>query len=608
MRRPLNLKHLLALSISLLMCATIALIAMTVGRSGVRRVEVEIGSSLKLLADQMQDKLDRTLFERYREIATAARLFRTLAVADRPDAVKLWLSELQQTYPDYAWIGFTRRNGIVARATNGVLEGTDMSQRAWFISGLKEPTVGDVHADENLAQLVQRHAAAQPKFLDISAPVVAATGETIGVLGAQIDWSWAEEVRDSLFGNAPEGKGEQVLVLTETGVVLLGPQELTGKKLELESVRQAMTGANKFAIEQWPDGGRYVTGYAKSNGYRNFAGLGWIVLVRQNADEALAPAIKLQRQTLVLSLGLAALAAIAAWFLSGRISAPLLRLTHAADALREGNPVGIPEVRDYAEVESLSRSLATLVSELKHRQSALEALNESLETQVEQRTSDLAGRNAALDLALAQAEEATAVKSRFLAAASHDLRQPLHAMALFTRALSRRVSGPEAPQLVAQLEGSLSSLKGIFDVLLNVSRLDAGLIQPNVERVSAVELLERLTVGFRAEAEGRGLKFKTHSLDVLIMTDPALLETILRNLVSNALKFTRSGGVLLAVRCHSEGVLFEVYDTGPASRRIAKAGSTKNSSDRRNRQAVPTTDWAWGSRSSGAMLNCWVSD
>ena len=345
--------------------------------------------------------------------------------------------------------------------------------------------------------------------------------------------------------------------------MLLGPQGLTGKKLELDSARQAMSGANQFAIEQWPDGGRYVTGYARSDGYRNFAGLGWIVLVRQNADLALAPATKLQRQTLLVSLGLACLAALLAWIMSGRIAAPLLRLTQSADALREGRLVGIPKVREYAEVESLSNSLATLVSELKSRQSALENLNQSLETQVAQRTADLAGQNAALELARAQAEEATAAKSRFLAAASHDLRQPLHAMTLFARALSRRVCGAEAPQLVSQLETSLASLKDMFDALLNVSRLDAGLIQPNLVRISVADLVERITEGFRAEAEARGLQYRTRSIDATIVTDPALLETMLRNLVSNALKFTRVGGVLLAVRRHKEGVLFEVYDTGP---------------------------------------------
>ena len=564
MRNPLNLRSLLALAISLLTCALIALVMLTIGRAGVQRAEADVGDSVRLLADQMQDKFDRTLFERYREIGTAARLFRTLAVADRPEGAQAWLVELQKTYPDYAWIGFANRDGKVRRATDGLLEGADVSNRPWFQAGLKEVSVGDVHEDEVLAKLLtHRTTEATPRFLDISAPVLGHDGEVIGVLGAQLDWSWAEDVRDSLFGDTPAGKSEQVLVLTSSGVVLLGPQELTGKTLELDSVRKATAHTSRFAIETWPDGNRYVTGYARSDGYRNFAGLGWIVMVRRDANVALAPVRNLQQQGLLWSLALAGLASLGAWLLAGRIAAPLLHLANASDAVRDDEETAIPNLRDYAEIQRLSASLSTLVTELKRRQADLRELNRSLEGQVAQRTSELTARNFALTLARVEAEAATAAKSRFLAVASHDLRQPLHAITLFASALSRRVSGNEAPRLVAQLESSLASLKGMFDSLLNVSRLDAGLIEPNITSVSARAIVEGIAGGFRAEAEGRGLRFRSHAVDATISTDPVLLETMLRNLVSNALKFTSKGGVLLAARRRGGQVLFEVYDTGP---------------------------------------------
>ena len=132
-------------------------------------------------------------------------------------------------------------------------------------------------------------------------------------------------------------------------------------------------------------------------------------------------------------------------------------------------------------------------------------------------------RNDALAKAYAEAEKATRAKSRFLAAASHDLRQPLHAMSLFARALSRRVSGEEAPRLVNQLEEALASLREMFEALLNISRLDAGLIQPDVTEVSTKTLVERVASGSRVEAEGRGLRFLSRSVDAQLRTDPALL-------------------------------------------------------------------------------------
>ncbi len=109
--------------------------------------------------------------------------------------------------------------------------------------------------------------------------------------------------------------------------------------------------------------------------------------------------------------------------------------------------------------------------------------------------------------AKAAAESATEAKSRFLAAASHDLRQPLHALTLFARALSSAVSGSEATTLVAQMEEGLRGLKGMFDALLNVSRLDAKLIEPTKMPVSVAEIIERVSVGSRVEAEQNGLKF-----------------------------------------------------------------------------------------------------
>jgi CheY-like chemotaxis protein/anti-sigma regulatory factor (Ser/Thr protein kinase) len=103
----------------------------------------------------------------------------------------------------------------------------------------------------------------------------------------------------------------------------------------------------------------------------------------------------------------------------------------------------------------------------------------------------------------------------------------------------------------------------MFDALLNVSRLDAGLIRAEMRPISLKSLIERISVGFKADAEHRGLRFSQRCVDVVVNSDPVILETILRNLISNALKFTHSGGVLLAARRRAGDVVIEVYDTGP---------------------------------------------
>jgi signal transduction histidine kinase/ActR/RegA family two-component response regulator len=333
--------------------------------------------------------------------------------------------------------------------------------------------------------------------------------------------------------------------------------------VNLPSVTAAQRSINRASVETWLDGRRYVTGYAKSDGYRSFPGLGWIVLVREDADMALLPATNLQRQVVALALASVLAAALAAWLLADRLAAPLLNLSRAAERVRRGENIEIPSVSGYAEAEILSESLRSLVAELQARQDTLSRLNASLEDEVAVRTSELAEQNTALAAAKETAEQATAAKSRFLAAASHDLRQPLHALILFARALSRRVQGDEAQRLVRQMEEALASLRTMFDALLNISRLDAGLVSPQKVTFDIGQHIETISAGFRAEAHARGLEFRTRTTSASVTTDAAILETMVRNLVSNAFKFTKSGGVLLSTRRRGNRIAIEIYDTGP---------------------------------------------
>ena len=162
----------------------------------------------------------------------------------------------------------------------------------------------------------------------------------------------------------------------------------------------------------------------------------------------------------------------------------------------------------------------------------------------------------------AKARFDSASKSRFLAAASHDLRQPLHAMTLFTRALSRRVEGEEAVELVNQLGIALGSLQRMFDSLLDVSKLDGGLVTPQWSDIDLVEFFEPLGAELEARAASLGLSGRISPLDATVYSDRGLLERIVRNLVNNALKFTARGGIMLAARRRGERIAIEVFDTG----------------------------------------------
>jgi signal transduction histidine kinase/ActR/RegA family two-component response regulator len=556
MKPPLNLRLVLALVISLLAFGLTAGVTLRVGGAGITGVKRGISNSLILLADQMGDELDRSLFERLRDIGDAARLFRTFKLTENPSAMRTSLDELLAAEDDYAWIGFADTSGKVFRATGGTLEGEDMSQRPWFktaIGTFEHGGLGSITLEDFVGGQGPVRAA-----LDIAQPVLDTNRQVVGVLVARINWAWAEQIRATVVDALQRDHRPDILVLSPSGTVILGPPNTQGKILRVPITETPSMQEGVF------DGRRYLYTLSLSDAHRNLSGLGWTVIVRQDAQTAMAPVRELQHQMVAWGLGFSLLAAIAAWAVAGRIAAPLLKLAQAAQSIQRGSDMQMPELHSYAEAKVLSRSFASLVSDLKSREKALERLNETLESQVAARTSELALRNDALAAAYAEAEEATQAKSRFLTAASHDLRQPLHAMNLFARALSRRVHGEEAVKLVGQIEDSLRSLKGMFDALLNVSRLDAGLIQPSRSTISAKALIDGVSEGFRVDAESRGLRFLSRSIDVNLHTDPALLETMLRNLVSNALKFTRKGGVaLIARRNEDQKVAFHVLDTGP---------------------------------------------
>lgn len=561
--RNISLKVLIAAAISLVSFLLTIAVSYVVGHDAVSRLELQIGQSLALLADEMQDKLDRAMFERLRSLDNMAALGKLLQKEDTPEALRASLEKFQSAYSDYSWIGFADADGKILSATGGEYEGRNVKDQVWFRKGLEQAYVGDVKLPNTpQTSRIPHEGHGASEFIDLAVPVSGDKG-TAGVLGGTLSSGWAEEVRDTLLGSMRDSIPADVIVLNEARQVLFGPDNLTGKTLDLPSIRAARPGKAGFSVERWPDGTSYVTGYSKSDGYRSYTGLNWIFLVRENQSLAFAPVHSLQTTILISGAGFAALAAMLAWILAGKLSQPLLQLADAAEGMRRGRKIEFPQVGGYEEARILSQSLRSLVSELDAQRASLAAANQSLESQVRERTQRLAEQNIGLERAKAAAESATEAKSRFLAAASHDLRQPLHALTLFARALSRRVSGEEATTLVAQMEEGLRGLKGMFDALLNVSRLDAKLIEPAKIPVSVAEIMERVSVGCRVEAEQNGLKFLSRTRDWVIETDAALLETIIRNLVSNALKFTKHGGVMLAARERDGERVIDVYDTGP---------------------------------------------
>jgi signal transduction histidine kinase/CheY-like chemotaxis protein len=160
------------------------------------------------------------------------------------------------------------------------------------------------------------------------------------------------------------------------------------------------------------------------------------------------------------------------------------------------------------------------------------------------------------------AENATRSKTQFFAAASHDLRQPLQAIGIYVSLLRKRAQGPIEP-LVANLSSAVESLSKLVEELLEISRLDSGAIQPRVQQVLLDEMFRSLEQEFMPQAAAKGLSLRVRRSGLAIDSDPLLLLRVLRNLLANAIKYTKRGGVLLASRKRGGQVSVGVWDTGP---------------------------------------------
>jgi Na+/proline symporter/signal transduction histidine kinase len=203
---------------------------------------------------------------------------------------------------------------------------------------------------------------------------------------------------------------------------------------------------------------------------------------------------------------------------------------------------------------------------------ALERANETLERRVRERTQELERLNAELARAKAAAEDANISKTRFLAAASHDILQPLNAARLYVTSLVERHGAGEEARLVGNIDASLEAIEEILGALLDISRLDAGAMKPEFSSFRIDELLRQLAVEFAPQAREKALDLAFVPCSLTVRSDRRLLRRLLQNLVSNAIKYTQSGRVLVGCRRRVGRLRLDVYDTGlgiPESKRGA---------------------------------------
>jgi Na+/proline symporter/signal transduction histidine kinase len=193
---------------------------------------------------------------------------------------------------------------------------------------------------------------------------------------------------------------------------------------------------------------------------------------------------------------------------------------------------------------------------------ALERANATLEKRVRDRTEELTRLNSELALAKSAAEDANISKTRFLAAASHDILQPLNAARLYVTSLVERKSVGDDSRLVENIDDSLEAIEEILSALLDISRLDAGAMTPSISSFKMADLMRSLEIEFAPIARAKGLELDFVPCSLPVESDRSLLRRLLQNFISNAIKYTPQGRVLVGCRRRGKTLQIGVYDTG----------------------------------------------
>jgi signal transduction histidine kinase len=382
-------------------------------------------------------------------------------------------------------------------------------------------------------------------FLHDSEPymtlAMAGTRSDWGVIVAQINLKFIWEV----VSQTTAGNRGQAYVIDQQGRLIAHPDiSLVLRNTDfsrLAQVRAARASEGDPPLEQQPLADD-IYGRPVLSAHAPVVPLGWLVFVEQPVAEAYAPLYASVLRSGGLLVAALVLAVFAGLFLARRMIVPIRALRDGAARIGSGDLAQRISIRTGDELEALGHQFNSMAIRL--QDSYL-----TLERKVEERTQQL--------------EVANLAKSRFLASASHDLRQPLHALGLFVAQLRNRMSADERKQVVDRVDAALASMNELFDALLDISKLDSGVLTPNRTEFPVAQLLKRVETTFAGAARENDLALRIISSSAWVQSDFILLERILFNLVSNAVRYTSRGGVIVGCRRREAVLRIEVWDTGP---------------------------------------------
>jgi signal transduction histidine kinase len=364
-----------------------------------------------------------------------------------------------------------------------------------------------------------------------------AAGVSVAEVNLKLIWDVVTQIKVGQRGQAYVIDAQGRLIAHPDISLVLRNTDMT-RLAQVEAARAGGMGTPIEPVQEAKDiGGRDVL-----TAYEPIAPLGWLMFVELPANEAYAPLYDEIRRSGSLLLAGLLLAFLSALFLARRIVVPIQAMRVSAARIGSGDLTQRISIKTGDELEALADQFNSMAAQLQDSYAGLER-------KVEERTHQLALANLA--------------KSRFLAAASHDLRQPVQALGLFVEQLHGHMKSAEGARLVERIDAAMVAMNELFNALLDISKLDAGVLSTDVTEFEIAQLLKRIDSTFADAAREKGLSFRLVSSSSWVRSDFILLERIVLNLVSNAVRYTPTGRVVVGCRRRGETVHIEVWDSGP---------------------------------------------
>jgi signal transduction histidine kinase len=412
-----------------------------------------------------------------------------------------------------------------ASRTNATVVGSDidLSHQPKFIRAMGE---GVYHGP------VYFHATTEP-YMTLA---VGRQGAGAAVAEISLKYIW------DVVSGIKVGEHGAAYVVDAGGKLIAHPDlSLVLRNTDLSGLAQVQAARAGEPSEESPSVARNMSGRQVLTANAAIARLGWRVFVELPIDEAYAPlyaSLTMRGALLLAGLGFAVLLSVA---LARNMVRPIRSLQAGAARIGAGGLEHRIHIATGDELQALGEQFNSMAARLQESYA-------SLERKVVERTREL--------------ELANLAKTRFLAAASHDLRQPLHALGLLVAQLDGDPSRSERRRIVTQVGAAVAGMNELFSALLDISKLDAGAVKPDVRAFPIDPLLRKIESMFAPLARAKSLRLRVPSSTMWVRSDPMLLERILLNLVSNAVRYTRRGGLVVGCRRRGDALHLEVWDSG----------------------------------------------